>query len=140
MSQNTTRGTAKTRKAKEAKRNARGLPSREQILEFLAANPKAGKREIGRAFQVKGSAKIDLKALLKEMAEEGVVEKRGKRIVKVGTLPPVTVIDIVARDRQDTTRAASPLMRAEDAIEVDTSDMSLDGVIDRIIAIAREAL
>ena len=99
MSQNTTRGTAKTRKAKEAKRNARGLPSREQILEFLAANPKAGKREIGRAFQVKGSAKIDLKALLKEMAEEGVVEKRGKRIVKVGTLPPVTVIDIVARDR-----------------------------------------
>lgn len=37
--------------------------------------------------------------------------------------------DIQARDYQDTHRAASPLKKAEDAVEVDTSEMSLEEVI-----------
>lgn len=45
--------------------------------------------------------------------------------------------DIIARDYQDTHRAASPLVRAEDAVEVDSSYLTLDQVIAQIIGIAR---
>lgn len=48
--------------------------------------------------------------------------------------------DIVERDRQDTTRAESPLKKAEDAVEVDTSSLPLDGVIERITRIVSDAL
>lgn len=42
---------------------------------------------------------------------------------------------IVQRDYQDSHRAASPLKKAEDAIEIDTSDMTIDEVVSRILAI-----
>ncbi|MGE0231725.1 MAG: ribonuclease R [Flavobacteriaceae bacterium] len=75
------------------------LPSREQIIEFLESAPgNAGKREIARAFGVKGSARIALKALLREMKAEGLIEKRGSHLHKPGELPPVTVLEIVRRD------------------------------------------
>ncbi len=40
---------------------------------------------------------------------------------------------IIERDRRDSTRADSPLREADEAIVVDTSDMSIDEVVDRII-------
>jgi CMP/dCMP kinase len=40
---------------------------------------------------------------------------------------------IVERDRLDSTRADSPLREADGAIVVDTSDMSIDEVVDRIV-------
>ena len=47
-----------------------GLPSREQIIEFIQSSEKpAGKREIAKAFGLKGEEKIALKRLLKDMAE-----------------------------------------------------------------------
>lgn len=46
--------------------------------------------------------------------------------------------DIIERDRQDMTREESPLKKAEDAIEVDTSDMSIEQVIATIIRICEE--
>jgi len=94
-------------------------------------------RDIGTKVLPDATVKIFLTASAQVRARRRFDELREK-----GLHPAFETVlaDIVARDRQDTTRAASPLMRAEDAIEVDTSDMSLDGVIDRIIAIAREAL
>lgn len=44
---------------------------------------------------------------------------------------------IAARDRQDSGRGTAPLKQAEDAICLDTSDLNLDGVVDRIIAMIR---
>ena len=45
-----------------------GLPTRQQILDFIAAATEpAGKREIARAFGLKGQEKIALKALLKDI-------------------------------------------------------------------------
>ena len=65
-------------------------PSREDILAFLARENEAmrksgqrgkiGKREIARAFGIKGDDKIELKRLLSELADEGAIEKRGKRL------------------------------------------------------------
>ncbi|MEM9278021.1 MAG: ribonuclease R [Pseudomonadota bacterium] len=76
-------------------------PSREQILKFLAENPqRTSKRDISRAFNIKGSDKIHLKALIRDLVDEGLIEKRGKRLAEPGALPPVGVVDIVTRDRE----------------------------------------
>ena len=75
------------------------FPTREQILQFISDNPgKAGKREIARAFGISGSDKIPLKALLKELAEDGVVEKKRKRLNRPEDLPSVSVLTVVRRD------------------------------------------
>lgn len=75
------------------------MPDRAAVLTFLKDNPgQSGKRELARAFGLKGQQKIELKALLKELEGEGVLEKRGKRFSEPGTLPPVTVLDITKRD------------------------------------------
>lgn len=75
------------------------FPDRSAIIDFIAENPgKAGKREIARAFSIKGQSKIALKALLKDLQEEGIVEKSGKQLKPAGALPSVTLLDIVSRD------------------------------------------
>lgn len=43
---------------------------------------------------------------------------------------------VIERDRKDSTRAASPLRPADDAVVIDTSDLSLDEVLDRLVALA----
>ena len=56
------------------KRNAE-LPSRKQILDFIASSDQpAGKREIARAFGLSGQTKIDLNRLLKDIADEGLID------------------------------------------------------------------
>ena len=42
--------------------------------------------------------------------------------------------EIKDRDRQDTTRALAPLLKALDAVEIDTSDLSIEQVVDRMLA------
>jgi ribonuclease R len=86
------------RKPKSAEHS--GLPSKQQILDFIKgadARP-AGKREIARAFAVKGGDRVALKRLLAEMAEEGLLQGNRKGFRQPGSLPPVTVVEIVARD------------------------------------------
>ncbi|MEJ8573407.1 ribonuclease R [Microbaculum marinum] len=84
------------------------LPSREAILEFLREHPgKAGKREIAQAFGIKSNDKIALKRLLREMADEGLIEGRRKGIKRAGHLAPVEELEITGRDR-DGELIASP--------------------------------
>ncbi|WP_417681560.1 ribonuclease R [Roseibium sp.] len=76
------------------------MPSREDILAFIADNPgKAGKREIARHFGIIGAARIELKRMLRELGDEGLLERRQKRLLRPGDLPPVFVVGLVARDR-----------------------------------------
>ena len=84
------------------------LPSREEIIAFIAREleaagergpAKIGKREIARAFQIKGADKIGLKRVLKEMEAEGAVERRRKSLSKPGMLPPTVLAEIYTRDR-----------------------------------------
>ncbi|GAB4234425.1 MAG: ribonuclease R [Methyloligellaceae bacterium] len=75
------------------------MPSKQEILDFIESAPeRAGKREIARAFGIKGAARIDLKRLLREMADEGLISSGRKRITRAGELPPVGVIVITGRD------------------------------------------
>ncbi|MGH6908175.1 MAG: ribonuclease R family protein, partial [Aestuariivirga sp.] len=77
-----------------------GFPSEAAILEFIQTSPATvGKREIARAFGVKGGDKIELKALLKRMADEGKLAKRGKRLADKSALPPVTVLEVMGIDK-----------------------------------------
>ncbi len=77
-----------------------GLPSRQQILDFIAASDQpAGKREIARAFGLHGADKIALKALLKDMADEGLIDSApGRAFHKMGGVPKVTVLRVVDSD------------------------------------------
>ncbi len=72
-----------------ARKPAPGLPTRKQILDFIATSDQpAGKREIARAFGLKGNEKIALKALLKDMADEGlIVCAPGRAFHKMGGVP-----------------------------------------------------
>src|ERR1051325_8504389 len=84
-----------------AKRPAKGgLPSREQLLEFIQSSDEpAGKSEIARAFRLKGNDKIALKALLRDMADEGLIDSApGRAFHKMGGVPKVTVLRIVDID------------------------------------------
>ncbi len=89
----------KDKTARKKKTERPGLPTREQILAFIAEHPgEAGKREIARAFGVTGSLRIPLKAMLKELAGEGLVERRRNRLKRPEDLPSVTVLEITGRD------------------------------------------
>jgi ribonuclease R len=86
--------------AKRTKPAAPGLPTREQIVAFIAETPgKVGKREISQAFNIKGGNRIWLKQMLKDLEIEGVVDRRGKNVHRAGQLPPVVLADIKRRDR-----------------------------------------
>jgi ribonuclease R len=74
-------------------------PSRDEILKFVKENPdQSGKREIARAFNLKGADRVWLKDLLHELQDEGTLEKRAKRFTSAGALPHVVVLDIFSRD------------------------------------------
>ena len=77
-----------------------GLPSRKQVLDFITtSDTPAGKREIARAFGLHGADKIALKALLKDMADEGLIDSApGRAFHKMGGLPKVTVLRVVEAD------------------------------------------
>ena len=83
--------------AKTPHQHQPGLPTRKQILAFIEqSNEPAGKREIARAFGLKGSEKIALKALLRDMTDEGLVDLApGRAFNKMGGIPKVTVLKIV---------------------------------------------
>ncbi len=75
------------------------IPTKAEILDWIAANPTlTAKRDIAKAFGIKGAARIDLKHLLKELAEEGHVEKRKKTYQDPDRLPPVSVLLVSGPD------------------------------------------
>src|SRR3954468_4290767 len=77
-----------------------GLPTRKQILDFIASSDQpAGKREIARAFGLSGQHKIDLKRLLKDMADEGLIDSSpGRAFHQAGGVPKVTVLRVAQVD------------------------------------------
>jgi len=77
----------------------KNLPSKDQIRQWITDNPGlSAKRDIAKAFGIKGDGRIELKALLREMEGEGVVEKTMRRFREAGTLPPVAVLQVLPPD------------------------------------------
>ncbi|MEM7505382.1 MAG: ribonuclease R [Pseudomonadota bacterium] len=75
------------------------IPSKDELVAWLEENPSAtGKREIARAFGIKGAGRIELKRLLREMQDEGLIQKRGRRVGAPGALPTVTMLRALGPD------------------------------------------
>jgi ribonuclease R len=75
------------------------FPSRDAIVAFIRANPgNIGTREIAREFGLKNAERAELKRILRALADEGAIEKRGKKIVQPAALPPTLMVDITSRD------------------------------------------
>lgn len=76
------------------------IPSKTEILDWIADNPGlSAKRDIAKAFGIKGAERIELKRLLKELEAEGALERRRKTYRDTEKLPPVTILSILAPDR-----------------------------------------
>ncbi|MCR5691138.1 MAG: (d)CMP kinase, partial [Eubacterium sp.] len=93
-------------------------------------------RDIGTVVLPEAEAKIYLTASARVRAE-----RRYKELVEKGMSCDLNEIekDIIARDEQDMNREIAPLKQAEDAILVDSSYMTIEQVVDRIIEIAESA-
>lgn len=76
------------------------IPSKPEILDWVAENPTlTAKRDIAKAFGIKGAARIDLKRVLKELEAEGHLEKRKRSYQDPDRLPPVSVLQVTGPDK-----------------------------------------
>ena len=125
------------------KAKTHGLPTRDQIVDFITTSPtSAGKREIAKAFGLHGADKIALKSLLKDMADEGLIDSApGRAFHKMGGLPKVTVLRVVDHDGDsvfavpDNWQSDAPVPRLR---VIERGKRSALGVGDRILARTEE--
>ncbi len=135
------------RATKDAPVSKGALPDREVLLRFIADHPqKAYKREIAKAFGLKGEARVELKDLLRSLEEDGLVEKKRKSLVRPGALPPVAVLDITTRDADgeliarpaewldEDGVAPAVLVRQQSGTSRARGKVSMAGLGDRILA------
>lgn len=94
-------------------------------------------RDIGTNVLPDAEVKIYLTASSKERAK-----RRYKELVEKGETADFDKIeaDIIERDNRDMNRAIAPLKQAEDAVLVDSSDMSIAQVVDTILTSAKNKL
>ena len=93
-------------------------------------------RDIGTKVLPNATLKIFLTAKPEIRAQRRWEELRAK-----GVEEPFEKVyeELVQRDYDDSHRAASPMVMADDAVEVDTSDMSFEQVVERVVSLARAA-
>lgn len=105
----------------------RGLAEKENVI--------MDGRDIGTCVLSNADVKIYLTASAAERAR-----RRYKEQTERGVDCDIKEIerDIIARDEQDMNREVAPLRQAEDAVLVDSSDMTIDQVVDEIIRIYQE--
>jgi cytidylate kinase len=77
-------------------------------------------------------------AELKVFLTAGPEERARRRAAELGADVDVVLREQALRDAQDESREHSPLRAADDAVEVDTSGLSVEEVVERIARLARE--
>ncbi|WP_375640806.1 MULTISPECIES: ribonuclease R [unclassified Bartonella] len=76
------------------------LPNKEEIISFINENPdRSNKREIAKAFNLKGNSRIWLKDILRALKDQNLISKQRKREINKGKLPPVALVKISERDK-----------------------------------------
>ncbi|MFY9557836.1 MAG: (d)CMP kinase [Blastocatellia bacterium] len=112
---------------------------REAVIEKLREMARAGGvvmdgRDIGTKVFPDAEVKLFLDGSLEVRARRRCEEERGRgRAVTVEQIRR----ELEDRDRRDRERCATPLVKAQDAVFIDTSDMPLDLVIERVLEIVR---
>ncbi|MFM2134391.1 MAG: cytidylate kinase [Bacteroidota bacterium] len=92
-------------------------------------------RDIGTVVFPNADLKIFLIASIEERARRRLIES-GASALAVEDVAR----DLVERDRKDSTRSVSPLVKADDAIEIDTSNLSIEDQVQQIVRLARERI
>src|SRR5690606_35085661 len=77
-------------------------------------------------------------AVLKVFLTAAAAERARRRSVEQSADLAATQADLARRDEADSTRAADPLAQAEDAVVLDTTELGIDEVVDRLLALVRE--
>jgi cytidylate kinase len=95
-------------------------------------------RDIGTVVFPHAPVKIFLDASPEKRGERRYEQTRGNAAAT--QLPTAVLEEIRARDRRDRTRADSPLRPAEDAIIIDSTDLTLDQVIERAVELVESYL
>lgn len=113
---------------------------RDRVLSLLRATAEATDvvcdgRDIGSVVFPDASLKIFLVADVRERAR--------RRLLDYDTDPTEAAVAVeadrlAARDRADSTRARAPLIRAPDAVEIDTTGIRPEAVVQRILELARQ--
>src|SRR5437764_2207309 len=132
-----------SRPSRPPRNRSAGLPSRKQILDFIASSDQpAGKREIARAFGLAGHDKVDLKRLLKDMADEGLIDSSpGRAFRQAGGVPKVTVLRVAAVDDSANVFAVPEQWHAEGPPRLrvmERGKRSALGIGDRVLARTEE--
>ncbi|CAN5657645.1 (d)CMP kinase [soil metagenome] len=92
-------------------------------------------RDIGIAVTPEATLKVFLTAQVSARAQRRTAQVGGP-----SSAHQTTRDDLDRRDRLDSSRQTSPLARADDAVDVDTTDLSLPEVVDHIVALVRGAV
>ncbi len=101
----------------KSKIKAAPFPSKQELLDFIRESPvPVGRKEIARAFRIRGPDRVALKALIKELEDEGQLDRHGKRgLTRSGGLPEVLVVEITGRDSDGELLAKPAAWRREGA-------------------------
>jgi cytidylate kinase len=92
-------------------------------------------RDIGTVVFPDAGAKFFLTATVDERARRRVAELLGAgRVADIDS----TREELRARDHRDASRAVAPLRKADDAVEIDSSQLSAEAVVDRMAEVVRE--
>ena len=92
------------------------FPTKDQIRQWMSENPGLmAKRDIAKAFAIKGDAKIELKRLLKELESDGALVRKRRSYREADKLPPVSILTILAPDAQGDLFAQPTEWTGEDA-------------------------
>jgi len=94
-------------------------------------------RDMGTVVFPQAEVKIFLTASATERAARRYKQLKEKGVA--ATLAALS-LEIAERDQRDSTRAASPLVASADAVLLDTTGMSVDAVVERVLSVARERL
>ncbi|MEE9387223.1 MAG: ribonuclease R [Paracoccaceae bacterium] len=117
----------------------KNVPSKQDILAWITENPKkASKRDVAKAFGIKGADRIDLKRILKELEKDGSLKRRQKTYFDPENLPPVSVLQVLAPD-SDGDLFASPVewqgeTEPPKVLLLTSKDKTALGAGDRILA------
>ncbi len=77
----------------------RGLPSKADILAFIQESEgRTSRRDIARAFNVRGDDRVELKRILRELTDEGAIDKPKGKIEELGGCHGTMVLDITGTD------------------------------------------
>jgi ribonuclease R len=75
------------------------MPDKSRILQWITDNPGLGaKRDIAKAFNIKGAGRVELKRLLRELEDDGALAKKGRSFHDSDVLPPVSILVMLDAD------------------------------------------